>query len=293
MKKILIAACSLLTVIVSAQNQMLTLEAEVDNTIYEEGTNSNGAGDFFFVGNTAAGNARRALIKFKLNELPTDAIIDSVELILTTSKNATDKQVITGHVLTSEWGEGTTNASGAEGSGGLTNSESATWQHTFFDKSNWITPGGDFLASSWKDSLNDNKKHVFSSPTLSDDVRAWINGTVVNHGWLLMGNENENKTAYRINSRENTDNPPSLILYGKNIITSTSKNLSANSLEVYPNPSQGIITIQGLGSKNWILLDETGRKIASGSSNTLDVGSYNKGIYFLQVGHLVKRVTVK
>jgi len=70
-----------------SQTQELDLDAIMDNTIYEEGELSNGAGDYFFTGTTKLGENRRALVKFDLaSDVPEGITIDSAALILTPSK---------------------------------------------------------------------------------------------------------------------------------------------------------------------------------------------------------------
>lgn len=295
----LLTICSIVTFFCFSQKDSLILKPQMDNTIFEDSTvsgfstNSNGAGEFFFVGNTAAGNARRALLKFDLSDVDPSATIDSVVLIMTTSKNNTTAQSLMGHVLKSEWGEGTTNASGNEGSGGVTTSQSATWEYAFFDVSKWSIAGGDFLPSTWSATIEDNKKQIISSSGLINDVNAWVDGSIANHGWILLGNEDKPQTAYRFNSRENGVNPPVLKIYGQNIVTSLSKNVFESSFELFPNPTNESFTILGLNNKNWILNDVTGKIVAQGNSRTIDVSSYTSGVYFLQVDGVVKRVNVE
>lgn len=63
----------------------------------------------------------------------------------------------------------------------------------------------------------------------------------------------------------------------------------SSGIKVYPNPSSSLFTIENLGvvNKNFILIDATGKLFqeisVQESTYTLDLSSYSKGIYFLQI----------
>ncbi len=84
MKKVysvLIIAC-LATVGMLGQTQEVMLSPSKDNSIYEEGELSNGAGQYLFTGRTLQDNRRRALLKFDLSEaIPEGITVDSATLI--------------------------------------------------------------------------------------------------------------------------------------------------------------------------------------------------------------------
>jgi hypothetical protein len=94
-----------------------------DNTIYEEATgNSNGAGKYLFVVQTAEDNGipaslRRALVAFDLAVIPANAIVDSVQVEFTIN-NEPGFAAIAGfadlHRITKGWGEGSANAAGGD-----------------------------------------------------------------------------------------------------------------------------------------------------------------------------------
>jgi len=62
------------------------------------------------------------------------------------------------------------------------------------------------------------------------------------------------------------------------------------TLNVYPNPARGVISVDIWGEENenieTELIDITGKKIASynlkSGSNILDISNYSKGIYFIK-----------
>jgi hypothetical protein len=79
--------------------------------------------------------------------------------------------------------------------------------------SQWTNPGGDFTAAS-SASLAFNSTqplgaYTWSGGTLVQDVQAWLDGTMANDGWLLLGNEATHGTARRFGTRESTT-PPDL-----------------------------------------------------------------------------------
>ncbi len=114
----------------------INLPAEKDNTLYEEGDLSNGAGDHLFTGSTNTASIRRAVIRFDIDgAIPVGATIDSVQLTLNVSRNNNSSAEDTSlHRLTGDWGESGSNASGNEGGGAAAEIGDATWQHTFYAK---------------------------------------------------------------------------------------------------------------------------------------------------------------
>lgn len=187
----------------------VTIAPSKDNTLYESaaGSLSNGVGQYFFSGRTsqASGSLRRALMRFDITAaVPAGATISSVTLTLHCSSAAGDVEVHSLHKLLADWGEGTSDAAGAEGQGTAATSGDATWLHRFFASTFWTTAGGDFAASSSGDA-NVNQADVFyswTSPQMAADVQAWLNQPAANFGWLLQGNESLLGTAKRFDSRE-------------------------------------------------------------------------------------------
>ncbi len=181
-----------------------------DNTMYSESPgNSNGAGDFFFSGNTNNGDSRRALIHFNIaGTLPAGATVTSVTLTLYMSKTQAGPEMINLHKLTKDWGEGASNAPGQEGSGTAAMSGDATWNNNFFNTSTWTNPGasGDYVAaSSAATSVAGNGFYTWSSSQLVADVQSMLDNAGSNFGWIIIGNETSNQTSKRFNTRENSN----------------------------------------------------------------------------------------
>jgi hypothetical protein len=92
---------------VPAGADQVVLGASQDNTVFEEsGSVSNGAGDYFFVGNTKDGFARRGLVAFDVaGSIPPGSVITGVTLGLNMPRTRTQNQTVS--LPGAGWGEGT------------------------------------------------------------------------------------------------------------------------------------------------------------------------------------------
>lgn len=199
----------------------VTIPASRDNTLYESesGALSNGAGQHFFAGLTAAKTgtlARRGVIAFDLDSvLPEGATILSVELELNMSRSISGDQTVALHKLQRDWGEGASDAQGEEGAGAAAASGDATWLHTFFNSDTWSAAGGDFNpAASASTTVGGAGKYSWSSAQLTADVQSWVDDPSSNFGWLILGDEGDDASAKRFDSRENPEeaNRPKLTI---------------------------------------------------------------------------------
>jgi hypothetical protein len=184
------------------------IEATRDNTLYEnaEGALSNGSGDYLFVGRTNSNGVRRAVIAFDdLSSIPAGSTIDSVRLNLQLSRETSSPTDLTVWRLVSNWGEGASNASGAEGAGAAATEGDATWVHTFYDNQTWLSPGGDYMvqASAQLEVDAVGNYTIESTQALVNDVQEWLDDPETNFGWILTAVEVGGTTAKRFNSREN------------------------------------------------------------------------------------------
>lgn len=196
--------CSLSTTVLA---ETVLVDATQDNTLYEsaQGALSNGAGIYLFAGKTVDKGRRRAVLAFKdLSAVPVDAQIVSVKLHMYMSKEDSPETVIRLYRLESDWGEGSSNASGQEGGGGMAMAGDATWNHRFFDNMLWGSPGGDFAATASAQMPIDNiGAYTFgSTDAMLADVQGWLESPASNFGWILLAAEDV-KSARRFNSREN------------------------------------------------------------------------------------------
>lgn len=200
-----------------------TLPAVKDNTIYaESGTDSNGAGQYFFAGNTGGGRPRRALVQFDFSTIPNNATIVLVELKLYMSRTSGGSEPVAISRLTADWGEGASDTPGNEGSGTTALANDATWLYRFFNPSNvpaspaWARPGGDFAPNTTATTIVGQPGfYTWSSPQMATDVDNWRYGSVPNYGWIFIGNEEFTSTAKRFDSRTNptVGNRPVLTVY--------------------------------------------------------------------------------
>ena len=189
----------------------ITIGASKDNTLYEsaDGSLSNGSGEHLFVGRSNTSNtSRRAVIAFDIaSSIPAGSTISSVTLTLNMSRavQAPGPQTLALHSLTADWGEGSSDADGNEGSGASSTSGDATWVHSFFSATKWGSAGGDFsgTASATASVVGIGAYTWGSTSQMVNDVQGWLDNPSSNFGWLLQGNESTNKTTKRFDSREN------------------------------------------------------------------------------------------
>ncbi len=191
-----------------------TLGAAKDNTLYETaaGDYSNGIGPTLFAGRTGQfeNSIRRGLIAFDIaGTIPRGATVNTATLTLHMSRTHSLGNTVSLHRLTSDWGEGSSNAGsgglGSDGGAGAPAATSdATWLYTFYNTAFWTTPGGDFSATaSAAQSVAGVGFYNWSTPQLAADVQEWLDAPATNLGWLLLGNESVGGTAKRFDTREN------------------------------------------------------------------------------------------
>ena len=185
-----------------------------DNTLYEDeaGSKSNGAGTHIYVGKNNSGSIRRGVIAFDIaDNIPPGSTVDSVTLTLHVSRTQSELQTVGLQRLLADWGEGDSaaalNPSGAGGGGGTdATSGDVTWVHTFFDTQSWNTTGGDFSpAASAQSEVGDaDSSYAWSSDEMVSDVQSWLDEASFNFGWIIIGNEGQDQTTKRFDSKENS-----------------------------------------------------------------------------------------
>ena len=182
-----------------------TLTADRDNSLYEhpDGAESNGSGDYLFVGRSN-GLSQRALVFFDIaGSIPDGSTIESVSLTMTLSNSQASTENVRLHRLLTDWGEGDS-VGGEEGRGATATRGDATWIHSFSSDTMWENPGGDFSSISSADigvgSVGDYT--WTSTPDMISDVQGWLDDPSTNFGWILIGNESDSATAKRFDSRE-------------------------------------------------------------------------------------------
>jgi hypothetical protein len=224
-KATLAALCLAAVSTIPATADNVSLVPSQDNTLYEvavekpEGQGqvlSNGAGEFFFAGLTArGGDIRRGLLAFDVaGPVPAGSIITEVTLTLEMSKTIVGASTVELRRVTSDWGEGTSDAGDPGGGGAPATTDDATWLHTFFPSAFWVTEGGDFSATvTAAQSVGGNGPYTWgSTPEMVADVQSWLDNPATNFGWLVMGDEAVSPSAKRFNTRENTVGVPQLAI---------------------------------------------------------------------------------
>jgi hypothetical protein len=197
----------------AALGEVVTLQASKDNTLYQSanGSLSNGAGEYIFVGRTdviTSGAIRRALIAFNVAAaVPAGARITRADLILNMSRTTSLLKPMTVHRMLADWGEGTSNAAAQEGGGTQATTGDATWLHRFFNTILWQSPGaaGSFVSTPGTTVQIGGlgQYTLLSTPALVADVQAWLDTPASNFGWILIGDESTSATAKRFDSRNN------------------------------------------------------------------------------------------
>lgn len=262
-----------------AQQVSVTLAPSADNTIYDFGTLSNGAGTRFFTGTDLASGSRRGLSKFDVaGSIPAGSTIVSARLELTTAQTHSTDRAVALHRLTADWGEGASAATGGQGGGAPAAPGDATWADNFFPNSSWQTAGGDFdpIASATTVATFSGVV-TWSSAQMVTDVQGWLDQPATAFGWILVTDESVVQTARAFHSREaiNPGDRPRLIL-GYDPPAASVQNvgsgctgggvapltIAANGLPSVPNPSFGI-TISGGPSGGLMLIDYFGRMLAN------------------------------
>jgi hypothetical protein len=205
-----------------AQNFEITLDAADDATLYEssQGNIANSKGQYIFIGKTNNGDLRRSLLRFDLGtEIPADAIIDSVLLLISMNKTQNAAQDLRIYPVLGAWFEGSSDASANEGKGTSATNGDPTWTYRVYPDTLWNNEGGDIgeellFEGSIQGSGTYTLKGTDNFITLFNQ---WRNGSMPNHGVMLIGNEDsQNRSSKRFASAQfsGSANRPSLAVYG-------------------------------------------------------------------------------
>lgn len=191
-----------------AMAQTASINPAKDNTLYLSATGnvSNALGSHMFAGRNSAGNTRRALMQFDLEaSIPAGATITGATLRVNVSSANAATLPFSLHRLTADWGEGTSQATGSEGSGAPSTPGDATWLHRSFNSVLWMNQGGDFnpLASATT-SIGDIGFYEWSAgPAMLADLQSWLDNPAMNFGWIVLGGESGPSTAKRFDTKDN------------------------------------------------------------------------------------------
>jgi FtsP/CotA-like multicopper oxidase with cupredoxin domain len=185
----------------------LTLVASQDNTLYEDatGSKSNALGQQIYTGNQNSGLKRRGIVQFDLGAIPSTAVIQSATVSLYCNSVAGSAVNVALHRVNATWGQGTSIGSGNEGTGGTATTNDVTWLHRFYNTVLWNTAGGDFVATpsaTLSVPAVASVAYQWSGSSLVADVQSWVQGSAVNAGWVIRGDEASSANLRRFSSRE-------------------------------------------------------------------------------------------
>lgn len=302
MKKLILSLNILLIGSIGIAQNVITINPVKDNAIYSEsGSLSNGAGDFLYIGRTNQGDNRRALVKFDIaGALQSgDSIID-VSLKMQCSKvGEVTTYTFNIHKLSTDWGEGTSDAGDPGGMGATATAGDATWSNAFFGGMTpiaWANAGGDFDSNaSASFTIGGQGAYSASGGTLKDDVSAWLLDPSTNNGWIIIGDEAVNKSAKRINSRENTSGPLALeITYSSPV--SLAEKLESDDVRISPNPVETAFALDDVNEfESLQIIDLNGKFIKEFTmvQERYDISDLPRGIYLLKVSDNQTNVTKK
>ena len=101
---------------------------------------------------------------------------------------------------------------------------------------------------------------------------------------LIQLNDDDNLEAARSNQNSTSQATIFISPRDDNSIRETEMTAEAESLRLYPNPTNGVLNITGLDSAgSYSIFSSTGKMILSNhKENTIDVSSFEGGIYFLR-----------
>lgn len=194
-----------------ARADVVMLQASKDTSLFETtaGTTSAGGADGIYVGRTGQSDGtavRRGLVAFDLAEIPQGSTINSVSLrmFVAIASPVTPTTNIAVYRVLGDWGEGTAITTSGN-SGAPAQAGDATWLHQFFPNDQWITVGGDFVATSSAEQIVGGTGTTVtwtSTPPLVEDVQGWVDNPASNFGWMLRGNESLSRTARKFASSE-------------------------------------------------------------------------------------------
>jgi hypothetical protein len=208
------AALLTLTSAIAAQTTTV-IACGRDNTLYQSATGafSNALGESVFVGVSAQGQLRRALLWFDVAAaLPPGARVITAELRMEiVFSPALSPTPLFLHRPLLPWGEGSSYATaGGGGQGAPSTPGDATWTHAIDPILPWTTPGGDFAPQ---------PSAILELPVAgtvlgfvdAGEVQQWLYQPSTNLGWLLKTPEASSiDRARRLESRESPGSPPQL-----------------------------------------------------------------------------------
>lgn len=223
-------ASTLVTVSNPAGFSEVTIPAVQDNTIYSESDSSFGQGWCLQVGRPTTNRGplrlRRALVRFDLSSIPAGNRIVSARLNLYRFELGGPGTSMRVFRVLQDWGEGSSGeaddcAPPPRVFGRAPTESSSTWNYRFYGAGSiWESEGGPVPGGNFRTSFSDseyvdriNPGVGLTSEGLSADVTDWVRDPASNHGWILIGDEENPGSGMRFASREIPDHAPSLTIF--------------------------------------------------------------------------------
>ncbi len=165
-------------------------------------------------GSTQEYNRTRALMRFDLNNLPTNTLVLSALVQLEVTRQPDEppnNTTFSLHRMLRPWGEGNKSPVTQPGKGLPASPGEATWICAFHPTNTWTVPGGapDVDYSSIASSsqfiygIGESPYRFDTTPELVADVTSWLQHPANNFGWMLLcDSEFMNFTARRFSTRE-------------------------------------------------------------------------------------------
>jgi hypothetical protein len=186
-------------------------------------TNNNGGQAWLLSGKIQNDVYRvRALLRFDLTGIPTNATVLSAAVVLEVTRQPGDGLANAPfglYRMLRPWGEGDKVATTSPGQGAPATPGEATWLCSLSPTNAWTAPGAaqgaDYseVESSFQFiyGVGQSPYRFESTPELAADVQGWVNQPRDNFGWMLRCDDEATIfTARRFGSREDPDAPPRL-----------------------------------------------------------------------------------
>ena len=211
MKTLLVPALAAFFLCCSLHAATTNLLSVADTTLFESTPNNNLGRSSLTVGAIATGPGTRALLRFDVSVIPSNAIVETAELSFFVEKTPAtggEPSAFAVHRFFKPWNEG----NGSGNTGILADTGETTWNSQFHGAATWSQPGaagGAEYNPTPSGSVSIGGVAGYAITGLSNDVQAWVSGLATNHGWIMISSgEAIPETARRITSREGAGLPP-------------------------------------------------------------------------------------
>ena len=106
---------------------------------------------------------------------------------------------------------------------------------------------------------------------------------------LTIDNNNKLMVAGAFNSYQSISSNKLIRLLGQSVLRTD--NFEKDKIIIFPNPVKDILYIENITDSNYEIYDITGKTVLNGVNNQINLGSLEKGVYFLKVTFEDKVIT--